>query len=158
MTLGKLPDDVFRARLHAIIAELCAWARSMADVVSIDEHEEPGHWRLTVAPAQHGAAALEIIVHASQSIDITTGPETFENEPVTELDNLVGIAKAVGAGSMTIRSWSSTETRSPLRVDTLVHLPDGALWERHRALRADSDRAMSAGAMSHDRRWRPYRR
>jgi hypothetical protein len=123
-----LSDDIFKTRLHATIAGLEAWLAALRNITSAEIGVDEASWRAAVVPHVAAACPFELMLRVDQRFDLGLGGEIYEDQPIETLDLFQPLLAAVVAGRVIRRTWHTTATGTAVRLETIVHLPDGGSW------------------------------
>jgi hypothetical protein len=123
-----IPADVFERNFDRITRDLERWGETQRDAARIFAERTATYWRLTGKPAIASAASVELILHRRQTFDLAAGSETYESQPITDLDLFAPLLSAIAAGQIVTRRFASAATGLPARIETLIGTPPGAVW------------------------------
>ena len=112
-------------------------------------------WRSS--PKWRAACPVEIVLRGDQKLDITIGPETYEDHPLASLDHIQPLLEAVVDGRVVTRTERSAATGVVRGVTTVVTFSDGRVVEMSRSATAAAT-GPALEAETRDRHYLPYRR
>lgn len=152
-----LPDDVYRSRLESVIASLKYWVPGIADVARVEVADTPDFYRLSAAPKLAKACPFELIVRADQHYDLQIAGESYVDRATQSLDMFLILVQAIADGRVVQRRWVSLATGTLRRIETIIALKGGAIWQAGRDIAGPTDLADEA-VESHDVHFLPYHR
>ena len=88
--------------------------------------------------------------------DLSHGPETYEDEPVTSLGLFQPVLAAIIDGRVITRSWRTAATDTLARIETIVSDAEhNVLWQRSRSV-VPADRLRQSDFVVYDHCYAPY--
>jgi hypothetical protein len=151
------PQDVFRQQFDRTVDALEAWAAKQSVVAEVAYERSTGYWRLSVAPRASGACSVELILHRNQTFDIQVGSETYEAQPIDNLDLFEPLLSAIVAGNVITRTMTTSASGAAVAVQTLIGDMGGLVWQAQRKSLA-ARMSASLAAVVRDRHYLPYLR
>jgi len=152
-----LPDDTFEVKLTETMAAVRAWSGFVADVAEVEDTEIGDAWHFGLVPHMAGACPVEVVVRrGDQRCDLTIAGETYEDVELGNLDLLPKLIAAVADGRVIRRHGVSRTTGLRHFTATIVHLPDGSVFEAAHA--SPGAPAVEAEIEWRDLHFLPYRR
>lgn len=151
-------DDRYRSKLQAAIASLEYWVPSITDCAWIAETNDEAYWRVNVEPHVAGACPFELVMRSDGYYDLMIASESYEDQPIDNLELFVPLAQAIANGDVTQRIYTSAATRMPLATETIVQLANGAVWQRRRKLATGLPSEPPHEAIARDHVFLPFKR
>jgi hypothetical protein len=151
-------DDAFRYRLWAAVESLRYWAPTITDVARVDSSESAASWTMTIRPFVEHACPLDLTLKATQHFDLTIAGEAYDNRAIASLDHILPLIERITGGHVIQRRWVSTATGAVRKVETLVTLADGSVWQDGREIEPMAGAIAQDATERHDRHFLPYRR
>jgi hypothetical protein len=150
-------EDVYHARLRAVIESLRYWMPSVADCARVEETEAAGYWKMGVTPRTQGACPFELIMRGDQRFDLMIGGETFEDLEIP-FEDVMPLVDSISAGRVVQRRWISVATAALRDVETIVTFDNGRTWTGSRSAKPVPGHAHAQSCEKSDRVFLPYRR
>jgi hypothetical protein len=152
------PQDQFARAFGEMTARLAARIETWRDVADVEIEGSSDYWRVAMTPKAAGACSLEVVVTPSaQTFDLQIGPDTFEHLPLTRIDDIEDIVRAVAEGRASRRTGLSAAGGLLLWAETVLRR--GAdLWWRQRRVTPAGAGLQRANVVEREQVWLPYRR
>ncbi len=151
------PQDVFNRGFADATAAIDAWLPSMAAHAAIEREQAERYWRVRLTPHQPNACPVELMLSREQVFDCDIGPESAENQPITDLGLFLPMLRAVTEGRVLLRRWRAQATGSELVRELVVDLAPEQSWSMRRRIRA-GNATTEASAVACDQVYVAYRR
>jgi hypothetical protein len=139
------------------IAALTTRLPSIAAHAKIDRELAGRYWRVRLKPHQPNACPVELLLSRDQVFDCDIGPESAENQPITDLGLFLPMLWAITDGRVLLRSWRAHATGSELVRELVVDLAPDQTWSMQRRVRAGTA-TTEASAVASDQVYVAYRR
>jgi hypothetical protein len=151
-------DDVFRKAFEAASTRMTSWAEQQRDGAAVDYERSVDFWRVSLVPRAHNACPVELMLHRpTQTYDLQIGPETWEGQPVGDLEQFIPLLEAIVAGRVVVRNYVAAQSGVTLRVATIV-MPTDAAPVTYDRVTPFGVRLTGAEALVREQHWVPYRR
>lgn len=159
-----ISDDIFATQLNVLTEAARVRLAAYGSAISAAIEETQTYTRMAAKPASSGTCPIELIVHATQRVDLSIATEIYEDLSARDITTLLSLFNAAALGLVITRKWRHGMSGIHIGTETVFTAAPAAQatvtanrWSlRHNQAGRAFD--SQSGAIANDVRYTPWTR